>query len=95
MKLKKEIAKIKARLKELETKLAISSMPEEVSALLDDLGMLPDADVDNRVSLEMIEEYMMKKTGDEAYDLYLRFIMIVDFVSSLTDSEAKKLGEMV
>ncbi len=41
------------------------------------------------------EEYMMKKTGDEAYDLYLRFIMIVDFVSSLTDSEAKKLGEMV
>ncbi len=41
------------------------------------------------------EEYMLKKTGDEAYDLYLRFIMIVDFVSSLTDSEAKKLGEMV
>lgn len=56
---RKEIAKIKARLKELETKLAISSMPEEVSALLDDLGMLPDADVDNRVSLEMIEEFIV------------------------------------
>ncbi|MCR5098793.1 MAG: dNTP triphosphohydrolase [Lachnospiraceae bacterium] len=40
-------------------------------------------------------EYMRKRTGDEAFDLYLRFIMIVDFVSSLTDSEAKKIGEMV
>ena len=41
------------------------------------------------------DEYMIRKTGNEAYDLYLRFIMIVDFVSALTDHEAKKLGELL
>ncbi len=41
------------------------------------------------------DEYMRRRTGDVSYDLYLRLILIVDFVSSLTDSEAKSIGEMV
>ncbi len=41
------------------------------------------------------DEYMAKRTGDEAFDLYQKFIMVVDFISALTDSEAKKIGEMV
>ena len=55
---RKVIARLEARIRELEARLAISSMPDEVSALLDDLEMVPDTEVDERVSLEMIEEFI-------------------------------------
>ncbi len=40
-------------------------------------------------------DYMKNRTGDEGVDLYLRLLMVTDYISSLTDSEVKKLGEMV
>lgn len=55
---RKEIAKLEAKIRELEAKLAISSMPDEVSALIDDLQMVPDTQEDNKVTLEMMEEFI-------------------------------------
>ncbi len=36
-------------------------------------------------------DYRNAKTGDESFDLYLRFLMITDFISGMTDSYAKNL----
>lgn len=36
-------------------------------------------------------DYSNAKTGDERVDLYLRFLMITDFISGMTDSYAKNL----
>lgn len=36
-------------------------------------------------------DYRNTKTGDESFDLYLRFLMITDFISGMTDSYAKNL----
>jgi len=36
-------------------------------------------------------DYRKAKTGDEAKDLYLRFLMVTDFISGMTDSYAKNL----
>ena len=36
-------------------------------------------------------DYYKRKTGDEAYDLYLRLLMVCDYVSGMTDSFAKNL----
>ena len=55
---RKEIAKLEAKIRELEAKLAISSMPDEVSALIDDLQMVLDTQEDNKVTLEMMEEFI-------------------------------------
>ena len=55
---RKEIAKLKAKIKELEAKIAISSMPDEVSALIDDLQMVPDTQENDRVTLEMMEDFI-------------------------------------
>ena len=35
------------------------------------------------------KEYMLSRTGDEAYDLYLRFHIVTDYLSTLTDTVAK------
>lgn len=37
------------------------------------------------------EDYQHEKTNDEAENLYLRFLMITDFISGMTDSYAKNL----
>lgn len=37
------------------------------------------------------EDYRHAKKGDEALDLYLRFLMVTDFISGMTDSYAKNL----
>ena len=55
---KKEIDKLKARVKELEARLAVSSMPDEASALLADLGMVPETGEDDKVTLEMMDEFI-------------------------------------
>ena len=55
---RKEIARLEARIKELETRLAISSMPEAVSALIEDLQLVPDTKEDDKVTLEMMEEFI-------------------------------------
>jgi hypothetical protein len=55
---RKEIARLEKRIRELEAKLAISSMPDEASALLDDLQMVPDTEPDETVTLEMIDEFI-------------------------------------
>ncbi len=36
-------------------------------------------------------DYNNAKTGEASYDLYLRFLMITDFISGMTDSYAKNL----
>lgn len=45
-------------------------------------GLIPD---------NFKEDYKNARTGDEAYDLYLRFMMVNDFISGMTDSYAKNL----
>lgn len=37
------------------------------------------------------DDYLHAKTGNPAYDLYLRFLMVTDFISGMTDSYAKNL----
>lgn len=37
------------------------------------------------------EDYRKARTGDEGYNLYLRFLMVTDFISGMTDSYAKNL----
>ncbi len=41
------------------------------------------------------KEYLGRRTGDEAFDLYLRFLMVVDYISGMTDSEAISLSEKI
>lgn len=55
---RKEIAGLKARIRELEARLAISSMPAEVSALIDDLQLVPETREEEKVTLEMMEEFI-------------------------------------
>lgn len=45
-------------------------------------GLIPD---------NFKEDYKNARTGDEACDLYLRFMMVNDFISGMTDSYAKNL----
>ena len=47
-----------ARIRELEARLAVSEMPEEVSALIEDLQLVPDTSEDDKVSLDMIDEFL-------------------------------------
>lgn len=55
---RKEIEKLKARVKELEARLAVASMPEEVTALIEDLEMEPETGGDDKVTLEMMDEFI-------------------------------------
>ena len=36
-------------------------------------------------------DYKNMKTGDEGYDLYLRLLMVTDYISGMTDSYARDL----
>lgn len=38
-----------------------------------------------------IQDYGHSRTGDEAYDLYLRLLMVTDYISGMTDSYARTL----
>lgn len=55
---RREIDKLKARVKELEARLAVASMPDEASALLADLGMVPETGEDDKVTLEIMDEFI-------------------------------------
>lgn len=55
---RREIARLEAKIRELEARLAIKSMPDEVSALIDDLQMVPDTREEEHVTLEMMEEFI-------------------------------------
>ncbi len=37
------------------------------------------------------QDYWQSKTGNEAYDLYLRLLMVTDYISGMTDSYARTL----
>lgn len=45
----------------------------------------------NLIPENLREDYLHAETGDNAYDLYLRFLMVTDFISGMTDSYAKNL----
>ena len=45
----------------------------------------------NLISENYKESYRRHKTGDEATDLYLRFLLVTDFISGMTDTYAKDL----
>ena len=36
-------------------------------------------------------DYQQSKTGDEGFDLYLRLLMVTDYISGMTDSYARTL----
>ena len=55
---RKEIEMLKARVKELEARLAVASMPDEASALLADLEMVPETREEDKVTLEMMDEFI-------------------------------------
>lgn len=40
-------------------------------------------------------DYLLSKTDDSAYNLYLRFLMVIDFVSGLTDVSAMDLYKLL
>lgn len=37
------------------------------------------------------QDYANAKTGEEAFDLYLRLLMVTDYISGMTDSYARTL----
>lgn len=41
------------------------------------------------------EDYRRAKIGNESYDLYLRFLMVTDYISGMTDSYAKNLYQEI
>lgn len=45
----------------------------------------------NIFSQNYLNDYETSKTGDEAYDLYLRLLMVTDYTSGMTDSYARTL----
>ena len=45
----------------------------------------------NIFSQNYLNDYEISKTGDEAYDLYLRLLMVTDYISGMTDSYARTL----
>ena len=45
----------------------------------------------NIFSQNYLNDYETSKTGDEAYDLYLRLLMVTDYISGMTDSYARTL----
>lgn len=45
----------------------------------------------NIISSNYKEDYLCAKTEDEAENLYLRFLMVTDYISGMTDSYAKNL----
>ena len=45
----------------------------------------------NIISENYKQDYLKAKTDDEYYNLYLRFLMVTDFISGMTDSYAKTL----
>ena len=55
---KNEIARLKARIRELEAELALCKMPDEASSLIEDLEMVPDAGDENQVTLDMMEDFI-------------------------------------
>lgn len=54
----KAIARLEARIRELEAKLAMASMPDEAQALLDDLQMELAPGEAERVSLDSVEAFL-------------------------------------
>lgn len=42
-------------------------------------------------SINYKQDYAASKTGDEATDLYLRLLMVIDYISGMTDSYARTL----
>lgn len=45
----------------------------------------------NLISRSLRNEYKKIDTGDESERLYNRFMMVIDFISGMTDSYAKNL----
>lgn len=45
----------------------------------------------NIISSNYKEDYLCARTDDEIENLYLRFLIVTDFVSGMTDSFAKNL----
>lgn len=43
------------------------------------------------LSEDYIQDYYKAKTGNEEYDLYLRLLMVTDYISGMTDSYARTL----
>ena len=41
------------------------------------------------------DDYLAARTGDTAYDLYLRLLMVVDYISGMTDTEAKETYQVL
>ena len=41
------------------------------------------------------EEYFSMKTEDPSYNLYLRYLMVTDFISRMTDSDAKHIYQLL
>lgn len=50
-----------------------------------------DTKLINLISDNYKQDYLNAKTDDEHYNLYLRFLMVTDFISGMTDSFAKSL----
>lgn len=50
-----------------------------------------DKKIINLLSENYKNDYKKSKTGNDAYDLYLRLLMVTDYISGMTDSFARRL----
>ncbi len=50
-----------------------------------------DKKIINLLSENYRNDYEKSKTGDDTYDLYLRLLMVTDYISGMTDSFARRL----
>ena len=54
--------------------------------------VMPGSGVEiNIISENYKTDYEHAKTNDDVYNLYLRFLMVTDYISGMTDSFAKNL----
>lgn len=84
---------------ELSAKKIISSLLDEFIPAVVYMGVEEEGYKLNKVQKKLcslipdnfVTDYEQARTDDEAYNLYLRFLMVTDFISGMTDSYAKNL----
>lgn len=86
---REKISQLEARIKELEAKLTMASLPEEAAALLDDLRMVPDTQNERwDLTLDVLDEFI-KDMGYQT--IKYPEINLFQFTDMFNDYELKLL----
>lgn len=86
---REKISQLEARIKELEAKLTMASLPEEAAGLLDDLRMVPDTQNERwDLTLDILDEFVK----DMGYQTITHpEINLIQFTDMFKDYELKLL----